>query len=167
MEYDQVITRRRLLNATLVLALAAATSCTHLKELIGFEPQQPKLQVTDIAVTDISLNELSLLVSLKVDNPNDFSLKFAGLRYQLSAADMAIAKGFYDHQVHIPAGGSVPVKLPLQVHTDAALRLMHELLTKSTGLMVILKATADFETPIGAMALDFEDRRPLHKLAGF
>lgn len=154
------------LALSLLLALALG-GCAYLREAIGLGPQKPKVALADIAVTKASLAALDLAVTLRIDNPNDFALNFSRLRYKMVAAGLDVANGTYGERITVPAEGHTLIKLPLSVDTNAALKLVHELLSKSEETYAILTATADFETPFGAMEVNFEDKRALKKLAGF
>ena len=106
-------------------------------------------------------------VTLRVDNPNDFELNFSKLKYHMVAGDLQIATGVFDERISIPATSHAMIKLPLTVDSSNALKLAQDLLTKSEEVFAIMNATADFETPFGAMEVNFEDKHALKKLAGF
>jgi LEA14-like dessication related protein len=82
------------------------------------------------------------------------------------ASELEIARGVYDAPVSIPAKGKGQVKLPVSVDAKNAMKLAKELLTSTEELFAVLTATADFETPVGAMEVSFEDKKPLKALAG-
>jgi LEA14-like dessication related protein len=151
----------------LAFAVLAFGGCTYLKEAIGLGPQSPKVQVEAIDVVRATIGSLDLLVTLRVDNPNDFQLSFSKLRYDMVAAGLRVAAGTFDEHLVIPASGHAEIKLPLTVDAGAALQLVHDLLTKSEDTEAIMTATAAFDTPLGAMDVSFEDKRPLKKIAGF
>jgi LEA14-like dessication related protein len=149
----------------LILTLSLG-GCAYFRELIGLGAQQPKVHLVDAAVTGFSLTGISLLVTLSVENPNEFDLSFAKLRYKMSVGNSVVASGVLADHVTIPAEGHQQVKLPLDVEGQNVLQLVHDVLTKSNETIAVLNATADFDTPFGPMEVGFEDRRPLHKLAG-
>jgi LEA14-like dessication related protein len=155
------------LAATFVVILALTGGCAFLREAIGLGPQNPKVQLADVEVVNANLASLELMVTIRVDNPNDFDLNFSKLRYNMVAGGLAVASGTLDDQVSVPASGHSLIKLPLAIDAGNALKLAHDLLTKTTETFAVLTATADFDTPFGAMAVSFEDKRPLKKLAGF
>jgi len=140
--------------------------CTYLREAIGLGPQRPTVTLAEIDVDRVSLVALDLTVVLRVNNPNNFALDFAKLRYDVKAAGLDVAAGTYDDKISIPASGNSFIKLPLKVDTVNALKLVHELLTKGDDVLAVMNATADFATPLGAMQVSFEDKKPLRKLTG-
>jgi LEA14-like dessication related protein len=147
--------------------LHGLSGCTFLKETIGLGPTKPKVQVVDVAVTKASLVALELTVRLRVDNPNGFDLDFSKLRYRMVAGELEIAKGTYDKKIKVPEHGRVDVDLPLTVDTNNALKLIKDVVQGHHDVVAETTATADFDTPLGAMAVDVVDKRPLKKLAGF
>ena len=153
--------------AVMVCLAAFLGGCTYLQELVGLGVQQPKVHLVDLTVTKANMTSIEFLVSLRVDNPNSFDISFAKLRYKLTASDSQIAGGTMLQHVSVPSGGQAVVKLPLSVDGNSVLKVLHDLLTKSTETYAVLTATADFDTPFGAMEAHFEDKRPLRQIAGF
>lgn len=156
--------------ATFALALTLALplgGCAYLREAIGLGPQRPKVQLTDIAVTKATFLALDLAVTLRVDNPNNFDLRFSKLKYDMVAAGLDVARGVFDETVIVPATGFSLVKLPLRVDSQNALQLVQALLASKEEVFAELNATADFETPFGPMSVNFEDKQALKKLVGF
>lgn len=159
--------RARALIAVIFASALALGGCAYMRALIGLGPMRPKVTVTDIAITKASFATLDLLVAIRVDNPNDFDLNFAKVRYQMVAVGETIASGVYDKRISIPEKGRSEIKLPLSIDAVAALKLVSVLFQTKDDVVAVMTAVADFETPFGAMAVDFEDKRPLRKLAGF
>ncbi len=151
----------------LLLATSFVTGCAFLRESIGMGAQKPKVQLSAIDVQKASLLAMELLVTLRVDNPNDFELNFSRLRYKMVAGDLHIASGTFDERISIPGTSHALIRLPLSVDSTNALKLAQDLLTKNEEVFAIMNATADFETPFGAMEVNFEDKHALKKLAGF
>ncbi len=152
--------------ATVVLCLVLV-GCAYMKALVGLGPTRPKVRVTEIAVTKASLRKLDLMVSIRVDNPNEFDLVFSKLRYKMEATGLVIADGLYDEDLRVPEKGSAVIRLPLSIDASAAFLLLKKLMTETEEVYAELTAVANFETPLGQMTVDFDDKRPLRKLAGF
>lgn len=153
--------------SSVLLVTGFVTGCAFLRESVGLGPQKPKVQLSAIDVQKASLAQLELLVTLRVDNPNDFDLNFSKLKYKMVAGDLEIASGTYGDRISVPATNHALIKLPLTVDSGAALKLAQDLLTKKDEVFAVMNATADFETPFGAMEVAFEDKHALKKLAGF
>lgn len=158
------------LPALLFIALGLAgsvSSCTWLKETIGLGPRRPKVTVTEVAVTKASLVMLELSVKVMVENPNSFDLVVNRLRYQMVAADLEIARGIHNARVTVPGEGRSTVQLPLTIDARNVMKLARDLLSKKDDVLTVMTATAEIDTPLGAMDVDFEDKRPLRKLVNF
>jgi len=159
----------RVAQASLLLgvAIAVAPGCAFLRDVVGLGPQSPKVSLVEVTVENFTLTALDLMVVVRVDNPNDFDLNFAKLRYKLTVDNLEIASGDYVDRLSIPSTGNAMIKLPLRVDAQSAMKLAHDLLGNAGESVAVMTATADFLSPIGAMEVNFEDKRPLKKLAGF
>lgn len=140
--------------------------CAFLKDAIGLGPRRPNVQVHAIEVQKVSLMALEMQVTVQVENPNDFALSLSRMHYNLVADDLPVAEGRHDAQVSVPAGGKSLVKLPLSVNAASLVKLVQMIVDGGKDPEAFLTATADFETPFGPIEVDFEDRRPLRKMAG-
>jgi LEA14-like dessication related protein len=151
------------------IALLAPTlsDCALLREAIGIELRRPKLSLADVTIEKASLTALELGMSIRVDNPNDFSLDFDKLDYKVSIDGSELAKGTHSGKVTLPAESHVLVKLPLIMHTSQAFALLSKVFTTSEETFAEVVATANFLTPIGALGVQFQDKKPLRKLTGF
>lgn len=148
----------------LLCASFALSGCAYLKAAIGLGPTRPKVSVVEVAVSKATLTALALLVTIRVDNPNDFNLEFSLLKYEMTAGALKLASGSYDPPISVPAEGHALVKLPLAVEANNVIKLASDLLKNSNEITAIMKATAEFKSPVGNMTVDFEDKRPLRQL---
>ena len=140
--------------------------CAYLKEAIGLGPRQPKVQIYAVEVKKATVMAIELQVTIQVENPNDFALKLSRLRYDMNAESLDVASGQYDPEITIPPSGKTFVKLPLTVNAESVIKLMQMLLDGNADPEALITATADFQTPFGPIEVDFDDRRPLRKMAG-
>jgi LEA14-like dessication related protein len=148
------------------LIVFALTRCAFLREAIGFELRRPQLALSDVSVEGASLSALDLALVIRVDNPNDFALEFAKLDYDVKVDGIELAKGRYDQKISLPAEGHILVKLPLRVQTNHAFAIVTKVVGSSQESFAEVQATADFVTPIGSLAVKFNDRKPLRKFTG-
>jgi LEA14-like dessication related protein len=167
----KTITRRRSQNAakalmctTLLLTPLLLEGCAFFRETIGLGAQRPRVQLAGIQVNKVTLGSMELTVSIKVDNPNDFELRFAKLAYNLTAAELTLAAGNYDKKITIPPTGTAYVKLPLTIDAANAMKLAEHLLKSPEETQAVMKAKADFDSAFGALEVNFEDKRPLSKI---
>jgi LEA14-like dessication related protein len=158
------VSRRPIIFAVL---LCLSTGCASLRALIGLGPIRPKVHVTDIQVVKASLLALDLAIGIKVDNPNDFDLDFSKMRYEIVAAGLSVAHGNYEPHIVVKERGSAEVRLPLSIDAANAVQLVRRMLEGKEDVVAVTTAVADFATSFGPMTVDFEDKRPLRKLAGF
>lgn len=152
--------------AALVTTVSLSSGCTFLREAIGIGAQKPRVQLAGIQVSKVSLDAMELSVSLRVDNPNDFELRFAKLDYSLAAGGLSLAAGSFAKQIIIPATGTAYVKLPLVVDAKNAIQLADHMLKDSQETEALIKATADFDSPLGVLAVSIEEKRPMSKIFG-
>ena len=154
-------------SLTAFAALSFATSgCTFFKELIGAGPKRPIVKVEQIEVTNATFSEIDLEVTLKVDNPNSFELRLSQLKYSIDALDLRIASGAYEEAVVVPPEGRSKVTLPVSIDSQNAVALAKAFLQSTKELSAIVRADALFDSPIGEMEVNFEEKRPLGRVGG-
>lgn len=151
---------------SLVAVMLLATSCAYFKDLIGVGPQRPVVKVQQIEVAGASLSAINLIVTLQVDNPNRFAMNLSQLKYSVTALDLVVAQGAYAERVSIPGESRAAVRLPVTINSQNAMSLAKAMFQTTKELTALIKATAMFDTPIGEMKVDFEDRKPLTRFKG-
>jgi LEA14-like dessication related protein len=93
--------------AALVLgALTTLPGCTLLR-MQSAEP--PRVSITSMTLTDLSLFEQRFAVGLRLQNPNEFPLPITGFDYALALNDEPFATGVSDQSVTVPALGEAEV----------------------------------------------------------
>jgi len=93
---------RRLVLATGLLGLGlVVTGCAG----TPLKPQPPEVTVAGVRPLNLSLTEQSLLFTLRVKNPNAFSLPIEGLDFTAQFSDQNIASGTSTGGSTIPARG--------------------------------------------------------------
>jgi len=113
-----VACQRRCLRALLVLAmLFLAVGCAGLTS----PWTEPEVMVTSIKPQRIGLDEQSLLVGLRIRNPNDRMLPIKAMTYRLSLEGEEIASGGGALERQIPAFGEETAEVSLT--SDAGLLL--------------------------------------------
>lgn len=95
----------RLLAFALMLALAG---CAVLRMQTA---ESPRVTVTGLALTGLSLFEQRFAVTLRLQNPNEFPLPIAGFDYVLELDGETFASGVSDRAVTLPALGEEAVTL--------------------------------------------------------
>lgn len=76
--------------------------------------EPPKISVYGVKMAKMSLSEGSLLVALRVTNPNSYALPLNGLDYKLSLNGVAIADGKKTKNFTIDANQDRIIEIPIQ-----------------------------------------------------
>jgi LEA14-like dessication related protein len=74
--------------------------------LLPSQIEKPTLHVADVRLIDAGLFEQRFVLSLRVQNPNDFDLPIEALNYELMLNDKPFAQGASAKSVTIPRYGS-------------------------------------------------------------
>ncbi len=111
---------KRLLLLFLCLAVQVPLSC---KSLIREVFRPPKVRVIDVALASSPLlangAQWTAIVSLEVDNPNDYPLTVAHIAYCAVMDTRTVADGERTEDIRIGASGVTVVKLPIVFRPDA------------------------------------------------
>ena len=132
-----------------VAALTAATfaGCRSLSQRL-YRP--PTVALRDVAVAGVGLTGASLRVKLLVRNPNFYSLRTAGMRYQLLAGDSTpIATGVDTTHRRVSANDSAIVELPVLVNWQA-LSAAGRVVAANGLVPYQLVGDITLDTPVGA-----------------
>lgn len=89
-------------TAFLLAAVSLLAGCTLLR-MQGAEP--PRVSITSLTLTDLSLFEQRFAVGLRLQNPNEFPLPITGFDYTLALNGEPFATGVSDQSVTVPALG--------------------------------------------------------------
>lgn len=74
--------------------------------LLPSQIEKPTLHVADVRLIDAGLFEQRFMLSLRVQNPNDFDLPIEALNYELTINDKPFAQGASAKSITIPRYGS-------------------------------------------------------------
>ncbi len=78
-------------------------------------PIQPKVFIDDIEIEDANLSGLTALLTLNIENPNDFAINAKGLDYTMSLSGTNILSGENKNNMSVPALGSGKIEVPVQI----------------------------------------------------
>ena len=87
--------------------------CASLDERLN--PIQPRVFVDAIEVEDASLSGLTALLTLNVENPNNFALNARGLDYTMNLAGTDIISGESSSNMTVPPLGSGKIEVPVRI----------------------------------------------------
>ncbi len=114
------------LRIKIVLALSVfivfAQGCASLDERLN--PIQPKVFVDAIEIEDASLSGLTALLTLNIENPNNFALNARGLDYTMSLAGTGILSGESTSNRSVPALGNGKIEVPVRISYASLLEVI-------------------------------------------
>jgi LEA14-like dessication related protein len=96
--------------------------CASLNERLN--PIQPKVFVDAIEIEDASLSGLTALLTLNVENPNNFPLNAKGLDYTMSLAGINILSGESQSNMSVPALGNGKIEVPVRISYASILEMI-------------------------------------------
>ncbi len=95
------------------LAIFVLQACGSLDKRLN--PIQPKVFIDAIEIEDASLSGLTALLTLNLENPNNFALNAKGLDYTMSLAGTNILSGETQSNMSVPALGSGKIEVPVRI----------------------------------------------------
>lgn len=99
--------------AIIFLAIFVLQACGSLDKRLN--PIQPKVFIDAIEIEDASLSGLTALLTLNLENPNNFALNAKGLDYTMSLAGTNILSGETQSNMSVPALGSGKIEVPVRI----------------------------------------------------
>lgn len=109
-----------------VLLVLFLSGCSVLQETL--EVRKPKASISHVAIDKLSTQSVTLLVDLKVTNPNEFTLKTAGFDLDLLINDQRIASVAQPNaSLSLPAKGSNSIQLPVTLTFDQIMKSVSDL----------------------------------------
>jgi LEA14-like dessication related protein len=96
-----------------IVTIFFTQGCASLDERLN--PIQPKVFIDAIKIEDATLSGLTALLTLNVENPNDFALNARGLDYTMSLAGTDILSGENTSSMSVPALGSGKIEVPVRI----------------------------------------------------
>ncbi|PYF83096.1 LEA14-like dessication related protein [Marinomonas alcarazii] len=113
----------RFITMALIVLLSG---CSALQKTM--DVHKPKASVTGVAIESLSTESVTLLVDVKVSNPNSFALKTAGFDLDLLINQQNIAKVKQpDASLSLPAKGSNSIALPVTLTFDQVIKSVGDL----------------------------------------
>ncbi len=97
-----------------------------------FNPIQPNVYVDAIEIEEATLSGLTALLTLNIENPNDFALNAHGLDYTMSLAGTNIISGENEQSMSVPALGRGKIEVPVRITYASILETIPKVL--ETGI---------------------------------
>ena len=145
----------RLTAQRLALVSALVLSLTGCRSLARAAFVPPEVAVADTKVRNIGLRGGALDVSLRVENPNDFRLDVAGVRYVVWVDSTQVATGNVERVVTLLPRSTTLVEVPVEFLLEALRVVMVRFMSSGT---VPYRVTGEFRyvTPFGSLTRPFE-----------
>jgi LEA14-like dessication related protein len=161
--------RNRFVGACMALfaALALGGCASNLYE-------QPEVTLQNVQLGSLGLRGGTLLVNLKVVNPNRFALNANSLRYDLRIGDnrqpndttwIDFATGLYDQPFSVAGRDSATVAIPVEF-TYSGLGGAAATILRTGTFDYSARGTVDVRTPIGPYTVPFQRRGSVSMLGG-
>lgn len=139
---------KRFLLLALLLAAVSPLSC---KSIIREAFRTPKVRVIDVAFTSNPVADPGLpwtaVVSLEVNNPNDYPLRVVHVAYSAIMDTRTVADGERTEEIRIGASGITVVKMPVAFRPEAFADAARRVFVKRS-LHYELNGSAAFRAPI-------------------
>lgn len=144
------VTRRLSLAVLFAISLA---SCAWVPGRV----ESPSVHIADINLRNATLFEQQYVLSLRVQNPNDFDLPIEGLSYEIELNDKPFAKGASSRAVNVPRFGSALLEVE-GISTITDLLRQYRQLTKGelTGLRYRLKGKLTLQGSAAKIPFDYQ-----------
>ena len=91
-------------------------------------PIQPKVFIDDIEIEDASLSGLTALLTLNIENPNNFAINAKGLDYAMDLAGTNILSGESQSNMSVPALGSGKIEVPVRISYSSIIETIPKVL---------------------------------------
>lgn len=110
--------RRFLFGANRMFVLCTAfisvlTGCATMKDVMNL--QKPGARIVGVNLNNITLDSLSLMFDMEIDNPYAVSLPLVNVDYALVNLDKTFLSGKADLEGSVPAKGKKTVSLPVEI----------------------------------------------------
>ena len=147
------MTRRLLLALLPLLLLSCLAGCAW----VPGRGEPPSLHIADIKLLNATLFEQQYLLSLRVQNPNDFDLPIEGLSYEIELNDKPFATGASSRAVNVPRYGSALIEVE-GISTITDLLRQYKQLAKGelTGLRYRLKGKLTLQGSLAKIPFDYK-----------
>lgn len=103
----------------ILFAIFILQACGSLDKRLN--PIQPKVFIDAIEIEDATLSGLTALLTLNLENPNNFALNAQGLDYTMSLAGTEILSGENTSSMSVPALGSGKIEVPVRISYSSLL----------------------------------------------
>jgi len=110
-----------LVAAAAALAVGITAGCA----LVRPHVEAPRVTLASVQILRLGILEQRFQLGLRVQNPNDFPVRLAGLDYRVALNGERFASGVSDTAARIPASGETVIQVPVTANLmDTAQQLL-------------------------------------------
>jgi LEA14-like dessication related protein len=135
--------------------LALLAGCATLRDISAASFVQPSIAWEATTADGLDQDGVTVVIHLRVDNPNPTALRLARLGYELEVEGRPVASGSLSREVGIPASGSAPVAVPIRVGFREIPGALESALVRGR-LAYRARGSAGIATPMGTIDLPFD-----------
>lgn len=132
---------------TLILVLTGCSSLAHLDPL--------EVTVADVSMTEATLFETTLLVDLRIANPNPEPLAISGASFKLQLDDRKIGRGMVSEAFTVPRLGTHVVQATFHVN-NATLLMRLQSIAEQKDVSYGVSGKLFVETGVGTSGLKIQ-----------
>ena len=120
-------------------------------------PSVPRVELTSVRWKDLSLNEASAVLDLRIQNTNDFPFDLQALRYDLALGGKQVANSSIAEATRFARGSENTLEIPISFSPASfGLGVLNVLRGEGSGYEMV--GTMDLDTPFGPISMPFSRR---------
>lgn len=114
----------------------------------GCAIQEPTVTVQNVTISNASIEKVSLLFDLNVDNPNSMSFHLFSFDYEVALNGEPTLSGTQEVKQLINATAITPIQIPLTIHLTSIYKNVMNLFSKPKDPNYLAKFQLYFDLPV-------------------
>ncbi len=131
-------------SLTLTMGLLWLTGCASLQDLAQLK--KPGAEITGLRLDKLDLQQLGMVVELKVSNPNAVGLNLSRLEYDFLVEGNSLFKGTQDQGVRMAANSTQQIEIPVSINPANLWQTIRQV-AKQDRFNLALSSVASFAVP--------------------
>lgn len=104
-------------------------------------PYPPDVRIVDLEVQDFGLKEVEMIMTVAIENPNDFSFSLENINYHLQIDEYITSKGVFQEPFDVVANGTSTVEVPVRTELENRLKAVFQSIKGDTDWPYTMSAT--------------------------
>lgn len=113
----------------ILFSVLAISSCSSVAKRVI---KEPKVEVSRVSLTNLNASGGTIVLGVKVDNPNSFAIKLDELKYDLEIAGKKLSAGELPKPAEVGGNASTVVDVPVPVKFNELFSSAMDFLSKSS-----------------------------------